>query len=458
MTWQCPNLRSNALSAPRKHATHVWPLPNYRRMASPAQEHDRCAALKRVWPGFVDSLAASWSAKGAAAVPVPPAPGWQMRGVWPPSPRVVAIGDLHGDLGKARAALRTADVIDANDRWCGGTSVVVQVGDILDRGDDEVAIFHLLHRLQGEALRAGGRLHVMNGNHESMNVVAAQTQGGRFRYATAGGMEAYRHWADTQRFAAALKLRCGVKQHPHLAPGSTAAEVEPAGAARAQSMCADCPFSRLFLHGKPVALQIGSTLFTHGGWVPEHASHGIDAVNAAADAWMRGASYPSNTPPAAASPPLPPVLGGSRAVVWSRGHGWPNPAKCDCADLTAALAATPSGPARVVVGHTIQQGGINAVCDGAAIRVDVGMSAGCGNGNVQVLEILEDGKAGIYVLSDSPHGVIRTRVPTAEAAFAALKEKKERAAAAAGAHTADAAGGAPQTQAAAHASASAPKA
>ena len=425
-------------------------------MTSPPLEHDRCTALRAVWPGFVDALAATWSAKGAAAVPTPPAAGWQLRGVWPPAARLVAIGDLHGDLGKARAALRTAAVLDDKDSWCGGTSVVVQVGDILDRGDDEVAIFYLLHRLQGEALRAGGRLHVMNGNHESMNVVAAQTPHGRFRYATPGGLETYQRWADTQRFAAGLKLRCGVQEHTYLsAAGSTAAEVEPAGSARAQALCSTCPFARLFLHGKPVALQVGSTLFTHGGWVPEHAGTGIDAVNAAADAWMRGhhhAGSPSSAG-ATSSPPLPPVLGGSRAVVWARGHGWPNPAKCDCGDLAAALAATPSGPARVVVGHTIQQGGINAACGGAAIRVDVGMSAGCGDGTPQVLEILDDGRAGIYVLSDSPQGVIRTRVPTAEAAFAALKAKKEAAGAAAAAHTVDVGGGAQQTQTAAHASA-----
>jgi hypothetical protein len=46
----------------------------------------------------------------------------------------------------------------------------------------------------------------------------------------------------------------------------------------------------------------------------------------------------------------------------------------------------------MVMGHTIQQGGINTACNGQAIRVDVGMSRGCGNGNVEVLEILGDGK------------------------------------------------------------------
>lgn len=42
------------------------------------------------------------------------------------------------------------------------------------------------------------------------------------------------------------------------------------------------------------------------------------------------------------------------------------------------------------MGHTIQDFGINDVCDGRAIRIDVGMSKGCGNGLPEVLEILGD--------------------------------------------------------------------
>lgn len=45
-----------------------------------------------------------------------------------PAPeRLVAIGDLHGDLQKARRALRLAGVVDEKDRWVGGKTVVVQV-------------------------------------------------------------------------------------------------------------------------------------------------------------------------------------------------------------------------------------------------------------------------------------------------------------------------------------------
>lgn len=60
----------------------------------------------------------------------------------------------------------------------------MQVGDLLDRGDEELKILYWLERLQEEAAAAGGALHVLNGNHETMNV------GGNFRYATLGGLRA----------------------------------------------------------------------------------------------------------------------------------------------------------------------------------------------------------------------------------------------------------------------------
>ena len=58
---------------------------------------------------------------------------------------------------------------------------ILQVGDQLDRGGGEIAILFLLERLRREAAAAGGALHTLNGNHETMNV------SGRHRYATPGG-------------------------------------------------------------------------------------------------------------------------------------------------------------------------------------------------------------------------------------------------------------------------------
>src|SRR5688572_25363601 len=84
-----------------------------------------------------------------------------------PAPaRVVAIGDLHGDLATTRKVLRIAGAIDASDKWIGGALVVVQTGDQIDRGDDDRAILDLFERLAVDAKQAGGEVISLVGNHE----------------------------------------------------------------------------------------------------------------------------------------------------------------------------------------------------------------------------------------------------------------------------------------------------
>jgi hypothetical protein len=46
----------------------------------------------------------------------------------PPAERLVAVGDLHGDLGKAQRAFRLAGLTNDHDHWVGGNTVCVQVG------------------------------------------------------------------------------------------------------------------------------------------------------------------------------------------------------------------------------------------------------------------------------------------------------------------------------------------
>src|SRR4051812_26345533 len=68
-----------------------------------------------------------------------------------PAPaRLVAIGDLHGDLAATKRTLRLAGAIDDKDAWIGGALVVVQTGDEIDRGDDDRAILDLTERLRDE--------------------------------------------------------------------------------------------------------------------------------------------------------------------------------------------------------------------------------------------------------------------------------------------------------------------
>lgn len=104
--------------------------------------------------------------------------------------RIVAVGDLHGDMPNAQKVLHMAGVVDGKGHWSGGIDFFVQTGDIIDRyahtrhnqvtlttngscsrGDDTIKIYNWMDRLRDEAKEQGG--HVMShlGNHEWMNVI-----------------------------------------------------------------------------------------------------------------------------------------------------------------------------------------------------------------------------------------------------------------------------------------------
>lgn len=140
------------------------------------------------------------------------------------------------------------------------------------------------------------------------------------------------------------------------------------------------PVTRRFLARHPLTLQLGSSVFVHGGVLPEHAQQGLAALNKQAHDWLTGA-------PGVDTPPR--FLLGRKAVVWARDYSMEDPASCDCDALADALRALP-GAKRMVVGHTIQEQGVNSACDGRVFRVDVGLSWGCANGRPAALEIRND--------------------------------------------------------------------
>lgn len=47
--------------------------------------------------------------------------------------KIVAVGDLHGDMPNALKVLQMAHVVDANGDWSGEIDFFVQTGDIVDR-------------------------------------------------------------------------------------------------------------------------------------------------------------------------------------------------------------------------------------------------------------------------------------------------------------------------------------
>jgi hypothetical protein len=289
----------------------------------------------------------------------------------PGVPRILAIGDVHGDFAATRAALRLAGAIDESDRWSGGSLVVVQVGDQLDRGDQERAILDLFDRLPDEARKAGGAFHALNGNHEIMNVAFD------FRYVTEGGFHDFE----------------GLSGMPLSDPRLT--ELPPRSRARAAAFLPGAPYAKL-LGKHDVAMVIGDTAFVHGGLLPQHVRYGLDRINSETRAWMNGES---KTPPS--------IVMGDDAPIWTRLYSGDSPSARECDTLRQTLAAL--SVKRLVVGHTVQKAGITSACDGKVWRIDVGLAAYYG-GRTEVLEIAGDQvrpirpSAGAAVPTGSPTG------------------------------------------------------
>lgn len=261
--------------------------------------------------------------------------------------RLIGIGDVHGDFDAARAVLRLAGVLDNSDHWIGGETVVVQVGDQLDRGDGEQAILELFEQLAEEAFAAGGGFYPLIGNHESMNVQLD------LRYVTEGGFKDFAEFDDGSAW---------LKKYDEAERGRVAA-FAPGG-----------PMANILAQHNVVQV-VGDTLFVHGGIVPSVATYGIAQLNLETQQWMLGKGKE------------PAVLSGDDSPVWSR-HYSDEPDDKDCALLNETLNAL--SLSRMVVAHTVQDGGINSACDDKVWRVDVGMSAHYG-GEPAALEITADG-------------------------------------------------------------------
>jgi hypothetical protein len=90
--------------------------------------------------------------------------------VWTGIEKIVAVGDIHGDYKAFIKILKGTGLIDNKLNWTGGKTHLVQIGDVLDRGEYAKEIFDLSMRLEKEAEEAGGKIHMLIGNHEELNI------------------------------------------------------------------------------------------------------------------------------------------------------------------------------------------------------------------------------------------------------------------------------------------------
>ena len=79
---------------------------------------------------------------------------------------IFIIGDVHGEYHGFAAALIYAKLMNPELEWTGKKNILVQIGDIIDRGLYPLQVDGLLDTLQKNAKKAGGKVIRLIGNHE----------------------------------------------------------------------------------------------------------------------------------------------------------------------------------------------------------------------------------------------------------------------------------------------------
>lgn len=90
------------------------------------------------------------------------------KGVFKGVDSIFAVGDVHGHYDELIKLLINSKVIDENHDWVAGGAHLVFLGDLFDRGSDVTKVLWFIHELEPKALKQGGKVHIVLGNHEIM--------------------------------------------------------------------------------------------------------------------------------------------------------------------------------------------------------------------------------------------------------------------------------------------------
>jgi hypothetical protein len=309
--------------------------------------------------------------------------------ILPAVKRIVAIGDLHGDWNMTIESLKIAGVIDNNNKWIGDDTIIVQIGDQIDRcrgylykcddknatrndENSDVKILKFFTELHKEAQIKGGAVYSLLGNHELMNVM------GDMRYVSYRGLTEFDNENENDIVRGKRERRKAFKRGNELASFMACT--------------------------RQTALIIGSNLFVHAGIVPKLAEkYNVKELNQLIRKWLLDKLEDDSK--------FKKILKTQDySPFWVRTLGQLAPKQkmenndgiCDnfCKPVLDIYNVQ-----NMIIGHTpqsfITDEGINSTCDNHVWRVDVGVSDAFSvydkdtnvknpNRNVQVLEILND--------------------------------------------------------------------
>ena len=383
------------------------------------------------------------------------------------SARIVAIGDIHGEIDGFRRILHTTGLANAAGRWTGGRAQLIQTGDYTDRGTGTRAVLDLLMALEPQARSAGGRAFALLGNHEVMNLIGdtRDVTPEIFATFTDTNSEKKRNeaWEQYARLGAA-KLAKGEAVPAVYAQSREAwLTAHPPGYVEYREAFAPRGKYGAWLRDKPIVTTVNGNIFMHAGISPVLAPEKLDdlnlrvrdevrrldrfvdrvvsaglatrtfnlqeilqvAVNEITTANARIAAAQAEGKELDRSQLNVPLLMEAQEVLKIDGWTVVNP---EGALWYRGLATEPDDPSgapfaallekygatRFVTGHTPQQDGrIHARFGGRAILIDTGMLAAYYKGRPAALEISGDRLTAIYETERLPIEPIAKLTPDA---------------------------------------------
>lgn len=314
--------------------------------------------------------------------------------------RIVAVGDVHGAFDQFVAILRAAGLIDTRNRWIGKKAVLVQTGDVTDRGPDSRKAIDLLRKLEGEAQRAGGRVVALLGNHEFMRLVSD------WRYVSQGETDAFKN-SDS----ADLRERAFVVFSTEAEKAAKAVGKPFDAAAYREQFMKEIPLGSLemrfafeakgeygaWVRQRAAIARINGILFLHGGVSDAAASLGCEGINAAVRKELLSLPIPLEQVPSLFS-------ASETGPLWYRGLA--NEAEASLAPKLDMILQQ-MGARAVVIGHTTVPGRVNVRLGGRIIQIDTGMVSGefYPGGVASALELHGDKMTAIYLDRREPLAV-----------------------------------------------------
>ena len=306
--------------------------------------------------------------------------------------RIVAIGDVHGAHDSFVAILRAAGLIDGRSRWSGGKAVVVQTGDLLDRGPDSKKSLDLLRRLEHDSRHAGGRVYALVGNHEWMRLTSD------WRYVSEKELAAFRtpDSADLRDravdvFTTEAEQRARQSGQPFDAAAYRARLIEqlPLGSLEMRAAFAADGKYGAWLRARPAVARINGVLFLHGGISAETARLGCEGVNSAIRDELAALPVPNDR--------VATLFASSETgPLWYR--GLVQEPESSFAPVLEDILRRMEARA-IVIGHTVAPGRITPRFGGRVIQIDTGMLDGefYPGGAPSALEIRGAGVTAIYL-------------------------------------------------------------